>query len=106
MGKVFSSRFKNAKPTTEDRAAAQKIFRLTAAGLNGNIVVSDLFTAADRFNKGALVRGAEGQVAFAPDTDEAFINELMEEGEVECKNDIMQQWRCSKNASTGGFKER
>ena len=92
MGKIFSRHFKNANPTTEDRAAAQEIFRLTAAGLCGNIVVSDLFTAADRFNKGALVWGAEGQVAFDPETDEAFMNELMEEGGIERKNDIMREY--------------
>jgi hypothetical protein len=55
-------------------------------------VVSDLFTAADRFNKGALVWGAEGQVAFDPETDDAFMNELMEEGGIERKNDIMRQY--------------
>jgi len=92
MGKVFTQHFKNASPSTEDRDTVQATFRRTAAGLAGNIVVSDLFTAADRFNKGGLVWGAEGQVAFDPETDDAFMSELMEEGGIERKNDIMRQY--------------
>lgn len=92
MGQIFKHHFKNDKPSEKDRDIAQDTFRRTAAGLNGKIVISDLFAAADRFNNSALVWGAEGQVVFDPKTDEAFMNELMQEGGIEQKNDIMRQY--------------
>lgn len=93
MEKIFERHFKNKKPTDEERRAAQDVFERTAAGLQGNVVISDLFAGADRFNDNrGLTWGAEGQVAFDQATDDLYVAEMRKEGALTRMNDIMRQF--------------
>jgi hypothetical protein len=93
LEKIFLRHFKNNAPTVQDRDEVEHVFKLTAAGLMGNIVIKDLFAAADNFGpKSGLVWGAEGQVAFDEQTDRAYINTLLEEDGLERANDIMRDF--------------
>jgi hypothetical protein len=93
MEKIFERHFKNTAPSDEQRQVVQETFERTAAGLRGNVGITDLFAGADLFGaKSALTWGAEGQVAFDAETDQRYIAEVLQEGGIERMNDIMREF--------------
>jgi len=77
MAKIFRRHFKLADPGNEQRDEVERVFAATSQGLNGAVIVSDLFAAKDGQRGGGLVDGAEGQVAFSADEDVAYLRDIM-----------------------------
>ncbi len=93
MAKIFRRHFKLDAPTDKDRDEVERVFRATSAGLDGALVISDLFAAEDGARDGGLVAGAEGQVAFRLEEDVLYAQELkttVEQGG--CSHDVTRKY--------------
>jgi len=75
--KIFLRHFKLNNPTAIQRDEVERVLKATAKGLNGAIVISDLFAAKDGQRDRGLVDGAEGQVGFNEVDDALYMQDLI-----------------------------